>query len=205
MPPRTAFVVRFGNLLFRYRSYIPIPLFLLVVVFARFDALYLVAGIILVLLGETLRFIGVGYAGSATRTTEVGADTLVVAGPFAQMRNPLYVGNIMLGVGLAVGGGGLMPWLPLGYLIFISLYYYFIVRAEEDFLRRKFGAQYEAYYAAVPRFFPRLTPWQGRSGHRMSAGIALRSERRTFQTIIIMAVALALAMIAKVHWLHWDF
>lgn len=205
MSDQSPFAVRLGNVLFRYRSYIPIPLFLAVAIFARFDPFYMVAGILIAIMGETLRFIGVGYAGYSTRTTRVGAESLVTSGPFAQVRNPLYVGNNMVVVGLALASGSLVPWLPIGIFLFVFIYYYFIVRAEEAFLFTKFGEVYLEYKKAVPRFLPRLIPWEKHSDHIFDGRIAWRSERRTFQTIIIMCIAIALAMIAKTQWLHWDF
>ena len=193
--------VTIGNVLFRFRSYIPIPFFIAVVVFAQLDPLLLAAGIFITICGEILRFLGVGHAGYATRTTTVGANQLVTAGPFARMRNPLYVGNILLGLGFVIGAGGLFPWLPSGFLIFTTIYYYFIIRAEESFLSEKFGSSYQDYLAHVPRFFPRLTPWKGSSQHPMEFKVAWRSERRTFQTIIIMAFLISLSMIAKTYWI----
>lgn len=203
MPQHIPAAVRTGNVLFRYRSYIPIPFFLAVVIFARFDPWLLVAGIIVVIGGEALRYAGVGYAGYATRTTTVGASQLVTAGPFAHVRNPLYVGNILLGLGFTLGAGGLFPWLPLGYVVITGAYYYFIVRAEENFLGDKFGEEYTEFRRHVPRFLPRLTSWQEHSQHKWEGRVAWRSERRTFQTIIIVSLLVCLSMVAKTYWLGW--
>jgi protein-S-isoprenylcysteine O-methyltransferase Ste14 len=203
MSQRLPVAVRLGNMLFRYRSYIPIPFFLAVVIFARFDPWLLVTGILVVLGGEVLRYAGVGYAGYATRTTTVGASQLVTAGPFAHVRNPLYVGNILLGLGFTLGAGGLYPWLPLGYLAITGVYYYFIVRAEEYFLADKFGDEYATYRAHIPRFLPRLTAWKDHSQHKWQNRIAWRSERRTLQTIIIVSLLVCLSMVAKTCWLGW--
>jgi protein-S-isoprenylcysteine O-methyltransferase Ste14 len=205
MSQPTPAAVRLGNVLFRYRSYIPIPFFLAVVIFARFDPWLLAAGIVVVICGEALRFAGVGYAGYATRTTTVGASQLVTAGPFAHVRNPLYVGNILLGLGFTLGAGGLFPWLPLGYLVLTCVYYYFIVRAEEQFLVDKFGEEYAGFRAHVPRFLPRITAWKDHSQHTWEGRVARRSERRTLQTIFIVSLLVCLAMVAKTFWLGWTF
>jgi len=197
--------VHIGNLLFRYRSYIPIPFFLAVVIFAQFNLWLLATGIIVVIGGEALRYAGVGYAGYATRTTTVGASQLVTAGPFAHVRNPLYVGNILLGLGFTLGAGGLFPWLPLGYMVITGIYYYFIVRAEENFLQDKFGEEYDEYRRHVPRFLPRITAWKNRSRHEWEGRVAWRSERRTFQTIIIVSLLVCLSIVAKAYWLGWTF
>jgi steroid 5-alpha reductase family enzyme len=84
----------------------------------------------------------------------VFANRLVQGGIFAHCRNPLYLGNylILAGVGLASNS---ILFLALA-LPFFAFAYRAIVAAEEDYLRRKYGAEYDAYCAKVNRFLPRL-------------------------------------------------
>ena len=60
-------------------------------------------GGIVIISGEFLRFWGVAYAGSLTRTTtSVKANELITIGPFAHVRNPLYIGNILIYLGFGI-------------------------------------------------------------------------------------------------------
>src|SRR5437867_4482964 len=100
--------------LFRYRSYAPIPFLLIMIWFARPTPLTFFIGGLLVVAGEFLRLWGVAIAGSETRTTgPVGGTFLITTGPFSYVRNPLYLGNMLMYAGAGVMANALMPWLPL--------------------------------------------------------------------------------------------
>ncbi len=80
-------------------------------------------------------------------------------GPYAVVRNPMYIGRYFLILGVLMLPG--VPWLlPL----FTVLYYFYMsnrVRREEETLRGIFGKEYEAYCAEVPRFLPASRPFRG--------------------------------------------
>ncbi|MGO9340599.1 MAG: methyltransferase family protein [Terracidiphilus sp.] len=85
---------------------------------------------------------------------------LVVSGPYRYVRNPMYIAVVSLVLGQALLFGdihllvyGLCAWLATH--LFVLLY-------EEPTLRRSFPDDYAAFTANVPRWIPRLTPWQGR-------------------------------------------
>lgn len=184
----------FRQKLFRYRGYTPIPFLLAMVTFAKPTVVTMLAGAALVLLGELLRFWGVAYAGSLTRATgSVGAPDVIVSGPYAHVRNPLYVGNIVLYVGIGIMSNALVPWLPMVALAYFLVQYALIVSLEEEFLEKEFGAAYLEFKKNVPRFIPRLTsythPAQERQKPQWSEG--LRSETRTLQAIGLVLVILA--------------
>jgi protein-S-isoprenylcysteine O-methyltransferase Ste14 len=180
------------GLLCRYRSYTPIPLIVLMLLFARPTAASFAWGLPVALLGEMLRLWGVSLAGSATRVTgEVGAIELVTSGPFAHVRNPLYLGNMLLYLGLGVASNALFPWLQAGALLWFVFQYRAIVSLEEDFLRGRFGDEYARYCAAVPRFVPSLRGYDaGGPQPELSWQRGLRSERRTLQAIVLLTAAL---------------
>jgi protein-S-isoprenylcysteine O-methyltransferase Ste14 len=120
------------------------------------DTVLDLVGFGIALLGQTLRAAVVGYAYiiRGGKNKQVYAEELVTRGFFNHSRNPLYVGNLLVLLGL------LVIWnSPLAYLIgipFFLLGYVAIVAAEEAFLRRKFGADYDAYAGRVPRWWVRL-------------------------------------------------
>jgi protein-S-isoprenylcysteine O-methyltransferase Ste14 len=181
--------------LFTWRSYTPLPFVLLMIVFAAPTPASMAVGGLLVLIGEGMRFWGVAYAGSLTRVTgSVGAPALVVAGPFARVRNPLYIGNILLYVGVGVMSQALWPWLTLAACVWFVLQYHLIVSKEEEFLAREFGDTYAEYRANVPRFIVRFTPWKhaSQANQLPSWPDAIRSERRTLPAIVLVTAILFL-------------
>jgi protein-S-isoprenylcysteine O-methyltransferase Ste14 len=84
---------------------------------------------------------------------------LVVAGVYRYVRNPMYIGVLSMLVGEAVL---YRADVLLGYAAALFLaFHLFVVAYEEPTLRRKFGASHERYCASVPRWLPRLRPWNG--------------------------------------------
>jgi protein-S-isoprenylcysteine O-methyltransferase Ste14 len=159
------------------------------VVFAEPESGSMIIGGALAFSGEFLRYWGVAYAGSLTRVTGgVGAPEVIMAGPFAFVRNPLYLGNIVLYVGIGVMSNALYPWLLVVAAVYFVFQYYQIVILEEGFLRVSFGAAYEDYTKNVPRFLPRMAPYHNDSqAHQRPDWIgALRSEKRTLQAFSLV-------------------
>jgi protein-S-isoprenylcysteine O-methyltransferase Ste14 len=181
------------NKLFTMRSYTPIPFLLLMIVFAQPTVITMALGFILVAFGEFSRFYGVAYAGSLTRVTgSVGAPEVIVAGPFARVRNPLYVGNMLTYVGIGVMSNALFPWLVLAAIVWFSFQYYQIVMAEEEFLEKEFGAAYLEFKKHVPRFIPQGVPYKTVAQEHQLPNWkeAVQSERRTFQALASVLVIL---------------
>lgn len=179
--------------LFTLRSYTPLPFLAAMIVFARPTDDTMILGFLTVIAGELVRFWGVVYAGSLTRVTgSVGAPEVIVAGPFAHVRNPLYIGNIVTYVGIGIMANALVPWLVLAAAAWFSFQYYQIVLLEEEFLEKEFGEDYRAFRRNVPRFIPRWKAYVPMVGKQQPPkwSEAFQSERRTFQALIVVCVAL---------------
>ena len=130
----------FASKFFKYRSYTPIPFVIVMLIFAYPNIWSLIVGFIIALTGELIRLWGVSWAGSETRTTgNVGGTYLIVSGPFAHLRNPLYLGNILMYTGLGIMSFALFPWLQIAGLIFFSIQYHMSVSEEENYLQKAFG------------------------------------------------------------------
>ena len=170
---------------FRNRGYTPIPLAIIILTFASLKIELLPIGVILVVTGELLRLNGVRYAGGETRTLKVGASALCSSGPFAYLRNPLYLGNVIIYAGMVLIAGGEFVWILLPVtLTFFFLEYGLIISLEEETLRKKFNEEYGEYLSMVPRLIPRVTPWKGGSETvPMTREKTLRTEKRTLQII----------------------
>jgi protein-S-isoprenylcysteine O-methyltransferase Ste14 len=83
--------------------------------------------------------------------------SLVVSGLYRFVRNPMYVG-----VALVLFSEALLFSSPrlLDYALLVGTgFFLFVIAYEEPTLRKKFGASYQTYCRAVPRWIPRLTPW----------------------------------------------
>ncbi len=179
--------------IFEMRSYTPIPFVLAMLIFAHPTVASLAAGLMCALLGEAIRFWGVSIAGSETRTTgTVGASHLVTEGPFGFVRNPLYVGNMLIYFGFGVMSNVYAPWLALCALVFFAVQYHLIVSREEEHLCSAFGEEYQHYCENVPRFIPRVTRYVGEHSFHRAVDLkrGLHSERRTLQAFTILSVVL---------------
>ena len=179
-----------GNFFFKYRSYTPIPLAAVILYNAQHANAYAILGLVCIVLGESIRFWAVSYAGGITRTTTVGAAMLCTAGPFAHTRNPLYIGNMLMynGIVLIAGASDIFAILMLTWLFFI-IQYFLIINLEEQTLTRIFGATYLDYTKNVPRIFPRLFRWKSNDIRQpMTFLKTLRTEKRTLQNVVIFLI-----------------
>lgn len=136
---------RFGAFVARWRVPTGYALGIAYVIFARPTVQLLAVGAVIALAGLGIRACAAGYL-------EKGLD-LATSGPYAHTRNPLYLGSLLIGLGLAVAGG---RWsLATAFVVFFVLVYGPVMRREEAGLREQYGQKYETYAAAVPMFFPR--------------------------------------------------
>lgn len=156
-----------GNWLFRYRGIL--PLFILAMTLLTYldelsdgeiaanhgtgDLMLLSVSI----LGLMIRVFTIGYAAQGTsgrNTATQRADTLNTKGIYSVVRHPLYLGNFLMWLGLCL----LTREIP--FILFFTalywLYYERIMLAEEEYLREKFGTEYEEWAAVTPPFIPKL-------------------------------------------------
>jgi protein-S-isoprenylcysteine O-methyltransferase Ste14 len=188
----------FRQKIFSYRSYTPIPFLIVMLIFAKPTLWSLLIGLLIALVGELIRFWGVGYAGGETRTTgPVGGSKLVTNGPYAYVRNPLYLGNMLMYLGFGVMSMALFPYFQIIGLIYFFVQYYLIVTLEEDYLSRAFPDEYALYIKHVPRFIPRLKRYEYASNFKFDIKEALRSEKRTLQAFLLVVALNILIFIFK--------
>ena len=153
-------LVELGNFSFKYRGYmLPVAVILLFIPSPRFTAdpaFAGLAGFLVAVLGQVCRVftIGLAYIIRGGKNHKVYAETLVTSGLYSHVRNPMYVGNFFLVIGLAIASNSWVFAL-IGVPLSLAMHKA-IVAAEENFLRNKFGAQFDAYCTRVPRWFPRL-------------------------------------------------
>ena len=153
-------MVKLGNLLFHNRNWL-FPLFYFILFIPSpevFDdpVTAMLIGFSVTIIGQLIRVITIGlvYIIRGGKNRRVYADTLVTTGIFSHCRNPLYVGNILILVGLGIASNSLI-FMAIATPLFL-FFYQAIVLAEENFLRNKFGAEFDAYCSRVNRWVPNL-------------------------------------------------
>jgi protein-S-isoprenylcysteine O-methyltransferase Ste14 len=115
--------------------------------------------LLLVIPGLWLRAYAAGYVKKNSELT--------MTGPYAHVRNPLYLGSILIAAGFAVA---LMSWpFAIALVVFFLLIYVPVIASEEAFLRDTF-LEFEWYCARVPRLIPRITPVVAPDGNRGQTG-----------------------------------
>ena len=159
-------------------------------------AFSIASGLPLAFAGEAVRMWAVGYSGLTTRGDAVTAPALVTAGPYAYVRNPLYVGNFLTAAGFAVAFTGRNSvagkvLLVGGSLAAMIAVYAVIVPHEEAYLQATFGAPFDDYVQRVPPVVPLSAPSEPQHGTYDPAVIG-KAESRTFLTFGAMLAVLAL-------------
>ena len=193
----------FGEFCFRARGYIPVP-FALGMLFIPYkyslwrpDAgnvsafgLICISGLSLICLGEWLRIVAVAYSSPATRTRNVGASCLFSDGPYAYVRNPLYIGNFLILAGMMTMSWSGFPWYSICCFIIFWIEYYMIIRVEEKALVRDLGEAYVIYKQNVPRILPLFKPYK-QSSQTPKYKAAFKSEIHSLRTELILIVLIA--------------
>jgi protein-S-isoprenylcysteine O-methyltransferase Ste14 len=166
----------------------------LLALFGRPSAQSIAAGLPLAFAGELLRCWAVGYSGVTTRNDVVTAPKLITAGPYAHVRNPLYLGNFITAAGFAIAFTGKNSHAARAALVGGSLgavfaLYAAVIAHEEEFLHAQFGDAFDRYCERVPRIVPQLEPLPDGEGE-WQADALLAAESKTFATFGAMLAAL---------------
>jgi protein-S-isoprenylcysteine O-methyltransferase Ste14 len=186
---------RLGAHLFTWRSFTPLlllPVALPLLWRSREMAhpLWAIAGLVLCAAGQALRAWVLGQVpdGTSGQNEVLIATQLNTSGPYAHTRNPLYLGNLGITVGLcAVAHEPLL--LALVALLF-GLQYRAIIATEEAFLRGQFGAAFDDFCARVPRFWPSLSARTDTPSRPFSPKRAVWKEHNPAASWLLIAIAL---------------
>ena len=81
---------------------------------------------------------------------------LADSGPYAHVRNPLYLGSLLMGLGVAAAAASL--WVAVAAVVYFAAFYPAVMREEAAFLGGKFPREFPVWAAEVPPLLPRLTP-----------------------------------------------
>jgi len=183
-----------GEYFFRWRSYLPLFMAVLFIpALAQFRYSFASRGLdlawdggclALALLGQVIRFFTVGFVprGTSGRNTRGQvAEVLNTTGMYAVVRNPLYLGNLIIWFGLSLFMKSL--WFSTIVMLFFAVFYERIIMREEAFLREKFGDAFMQWAAATPAIMPKFKNWRPPS-LPFSWKSAINREYGTFFAII---------------------
>ena len=183
---------RSGIFLFRWRGYL--PLIFLAAVFAtqyfnrmpreQNDVYWAFVCLAVGLVGIFVRVVTVSfvpYMTSGRGTDKPYAESLNTTGMYSVTRNPIYLGNFFTFLSTVLFPKNL--WLVAVYVAVFALYHERIIFAEECFLERKFGQEYQDWSKKTPAFFPNLSLWSAPS-RSFSWKMALRRECISVFTLI---------------------
>lgn len=193
-PPRRL-NIGIGNFFFRYRNNVFPILFAAAVLVGRpqvvlgnaaLDRVLIATGAVTALTGEAVRLITIGYEyiERGGKKGKVYASHLVQGGMYGLTRNPMYVGNVLIAVGISLFSGA-----PFAYFVVVPLFlfiYQAIVMTEENYLRGQFGKDYEDYCVRVPRFVPAFRGVRRAfGGMRYNWKRALRQDLSTIAALLL--------------------
>jgi len=198
-----------GDWLFKWRSYLPLPLVAVLMVACRnikypydsyaLEVLWEIFCLSISFLGLAIRIFTIGYVpwGTSGRTTKGQiANVLNTAGIYSIVRHPLYLGNFFIWLGIS-----LFPrlwWLSLIIILIFWLYYERIMFAEEEFLQEKFGDSFSAWADKTPAFIPKFKNWI-KPDLPFSFKNAIKREYTAFFGVIVTFTVLELVAETSLH------
>ena len=184
---------RAGHALFRFRSLTPLPLLAvaLPLLWAGRGAaspLWLWSGLAACAAGQALRAWVLGQVpdGTSGQNENLIATALNTHGPYARTRNPLYLGNLGITLGLCLVAHD--PVVLLLTLALFALQYRAIIAVEEAFLGERFGAAYTEFCARVPRFWPTLAAAPPAIAPAFSWARVVRKEHNPLAAWLLLAL-----------------
>jgi len=134
------------EIIIRYRSFVGILCLIALLYLAEPSPSSVAVGFFFILAGTLFRAWASGYINKNTQ--------LATKGPFSLTRNPLYFGNFILGLGIAIAGNNIYTYII--FFAFYLIFFPFLMALEHKRLKENFGETYEKYAAKSHSFFPKL-------------------------------------------------
>jgi len=167
---------KFTKMIYEWRVRVCSIALILVIILSRPTLASLLAGVGICLIGLFIRIWAAGHLRKEKKLT--------ISGPYQYTRNPLYLGNFILGIGVVVGS---YSWFVLGIFIFYFLLFYPpVIRKESERMKELFAEKYEEYKKKVPLFLPSLKPYP--CPEKIKFSWALYNKNKEYRALIGTAV-----------------
>ena len=167
-----------------------VPLYIgafLLLVFAKPQFSGVLTGMFLIFLGEGIRIWAAGHLQKN--------EALTVTGPYAYVKNPLYIGSILITAGFCIMADNVYI-LAAAFFMFCFHYIPYKKKVEGDRLRRIFGSQFEDYDEKVPEYLPRRTPYSDKKVSWQFKCFIENSE----EGILLIVLAGILLVLSRPYW-----
>ena len=188
-------MIKFGNILYRWRGIIGFIAFWIVWYFSRPNWHMIIIGLPFIIIGLILRFWASGYIGKESRSKELTTQSLVTNGPYHYILNPLYLGNFFLTLGVLLGLH--LPIYIIGLIIVLFwIYYALIIKAEEDFLKKQFEEEYLSYLKKTGTIIPKN--FTKKISNIENQKYKFQYAKKELQTIVILLLIYGLIFLRKV-------
>ncbi|MDI6735505.1 MAG: isoprenylcysteine carboxylmethyltransferase family protein [bacterium] len=158
---------------------------LLLIVFSNARPVPFLIGVVIVLLGEIIRFWAAGHLRKD--------KSLTTTGPYAYVKNPLYIGTLLVTIGMCLCAYNFYI-LALGLAVLFFQYLPYKLKKESERLEKIFGEEYTEYVRQVPALIPKLTPYRKEGGESKKWSfeqVKGNSEHLTFLAILIGVILIS--------------
>ncbi|RMF61448.1 MAG: isoprenylcysteine carboxylmethyltransferase family protein [Calditrichaeota bacterium] len=187
-----------GEFFFKNRGYTPVPFVVIVVFLSQPTWRTFWIGLSLMVLGEGIRIWAMSYMEGTTRSRRIQANQLITSGPYRFIRNPLYLGNLLLYAGVAIMTNIWVPYFLVLSLLYFIIQYILIIEAEEKVLHELFGAAFEQYCATIPRFFPNFKSYPQNKDIEPRISKAFKSEKSSLLSFSLILLYFVIRLVYSI-------
>ena len=179
-----------GRIEMNFRKIRRIPVFIgaiLLLLFAKPEPIGMGVGMILIMMGEAIRIWAAGHLQKN--------EFLTVTGPYAYVKNPLYIGTILITAGFCIFADNIYM-LAVATFAFCFHYIPYKKKVEGDRLKKIFGSQYVDYDEKVPEYVPRRTPYSNEKARWQFKNFVENSE----EGILLILIAGIVLILSRPYW-----
>jgi protein-S-isoprenylcysteine O-methyltransferase Ste14 len=182
--------IELGEKLFHWGFYTSVPALMVLLIFSNSTARSATVGTLFIVLGAIARIYTSAFMTKDSQDS-VGSDYLITTGPFALIRNPLYLANMFIIFGAIFYAK--VVWLGIPMLGLFVIQYYCITKYEEKTMLAKFGDDYQRYMERVPAWIPLNLPISDDFPIPPDLAAAIQSEKKSLVAIACVLFVLMLA------------
>jgi protein-S-isoprenylcysteine O-methyltransferase Ste14 len=127
------FLIQIGRLLYKFRAWIAVPFFILLVIFSRPGYIKIIPYSV-IFIGLIIRLWAAGYIGRKARATNFSTGCRITNAPYKYLKHPLYIGNFFLVLGMVLLFNPVI-WFAILIMLLFLLVYTLIIISESNYLK----------------------------------------------------------------------